>query len=134
MTPETIFSVCSTGVLAGWLALLVGLQKPWGVTAARWVAVVLAVVYVAVLGLHFGEAEGGFGSLAEVMRLFDDKWVTTGGWIHYLCFDLFVGAWIVEQGREAGLKWWRVVPALPLTFLFGPSGLLVFGVLRGRAF
>lgn len=133
MTPESIFSVCSTGVLVGWLALIAGYHKPWSVIAARWVAIVLAVVYVAVLGLHFGEAEGGFGTLAEVMQLFDNKWVTTGGWIHYLCFDLFVGAWIVNEGQKASLAWWRVLPALPFTFLFGPAGLLVFFALRGKA-
>jgi len=93
-----------------------------------------AVTYVIVLSLHFGEAEGGFGSLPEVMKLFTDRWVTLGGWIHYLAFDLFVGAWIVEAGQREGLAWWRVLPALPVTFMFGPAGLLLFVLLRGKGF
>lgn len=45
------------------------------------------------------------------------------GWNHYLVFDLFVGRWIwstaVAEGRRCRL-------ALLLTWLAGPSGLLVF--------
>jgi hypothetical protein len=118
--------------LAGWVLLLAGYRKPWGVRAARWAAVGFAGVYVVVLGLHWGEGKGGFGTLGEVMQLFDNGWVTLGGWVHYLAFDLFVGAWIVEEGQREGLAWWRVVPALPLTFLFGPAGLLLFVILRGK--
>ena len=71
--------------------------------------------------------------MAEVMKLFTDRWVALGGWIHYLAFDLFIGAWIVNEGQRDQLPWWRVLPALPLTFLFGPAGLLLFSLLRGSA-
>ena len=52
------------------------------------------------------------------------------GWIHYLAFDLLVGAHIVRQGRVLGLSPWLVLPCLPLTFLFGPAGFLLFLSLR----
>ena len=133
MQPETVFSVCNTSALLGWIVLLAGYQKSWSVRVARWLAIAFALVYVIVLGAHFGEAEGGFGTLPEVMRLFTNRWVALGGWVHYLAFDLFVGAWIVSEGQRDGLPWWRVLPALPLTFLFGPAGLLLFVVLRGKA-
>ena len=134
MQPESVFSVCNMSALLGWIVLLAGFRKNWGVRAARWVAIALALSYVVVLGLHFGEAEGGFGTLAEVMKLFTDRWVALGGWVHYLVFDLFVGAWIVETAQREELAWWRVLPALPLTFLFGPAGLLLFTLLRGKGF
>lgn len=120
--------------LIGWIVLVAGFQKGWGVRAARWVAIGLAMSYVVVLGLHFGEADGGFGTLPEVMALFTNRWVALGGWVHYLAFDLFIGAWIVETGQREELAWWRVLPALPVTFLFGPAGLLLFSVLRGKGF
>ena len=134
MQPESVFSVCNMSALIGWIVLLAGFRKGWGVRAARWVAIGLAVSYLLLLGLHFGEAEGGFGTLAEVMKLFTDRWVALGGWVHYLAFDLFVGAWIVETAQREELAWWRVLPALPLTFLFGPAGLLLFTLLRGKGF
>ena len=52
------------------------------------------------------------------------------GWLHYLAFDLFVGAWEVREARRVGLPHWVILPALALTFLFGPLGLLVFLALR----
>ena len=52
------------------------------------------------------------------------------GWAHYLAFDLFVGAWIVEDALKRGAPaWLRMVP-LPLTLMFGPAGLLLY--LAGR--
>lgn len=132
MQPESVFSVCNTLALAGWITLLAGAQKPWGPGVARWLALAFAAVYIVVLAAHFGESDGGFGALPEVMKLFTNRWVALGGWIHYLAFDLFVGAWIVETGQSDQLPWWRIVPALPLTFLFGPAGLLLFTILRGK--
>jgi hypothetical protein len=52
------------------------------------------------------------------------------GWVHYLAFDLFVGAWIAERGAALGLPHWQLVPVLLLTFMFGPAGLLAFILLR----
>lgn len=134
MQPETVFSVCNTIALFGWIVLLAGFRKSWSVRAARCLAIAFSVTYVIVLGAHFGAAEGGFGTLPDVMKLFTNRWIALGGWIHYLAFDLFVGAWIVAEGQRDGLAWWRVLPALPLTFMFGPAGLLLFAVLRGKVF
>ena len=53
----------------------------------------------------------------------------TAGWLHYLAFDLFVGAWIAERAAALGLPHLVVLPLLALTFLFGPAGLLAFAVL-----
>ena len=52
------------------------------------------------------------------------------GWFHYLAFDLFVGTWIVRDGLERKLHPLLILPCLPLTFLFGPAGLLLFLILR----
>ena len=42
-------------------------------------------------------AEGGFGSLADVATLFQKQELLLAGWIHYLAFDLFIGAWEVRD-------------------------------------
>lgn len=52
------------------------------------------------------------------------------GWLHFLAFDLFVGAWQVRTARRDALPRLLVVPCLALTFLFGPAGLLAFLALR----
>jgi len=132
-SPETLFSLSSTAVLPGWL--LLALAPRWRHTARLVCAVIipglLAVLYLAVIAARWGGAEGGFSSLADVQKLFADPWLLLAGWVHYLAFDLFVGAWEVRDAGRLGIPHLLVVPCLGLTFLFGPVGLLLYGVLRG---
>ena len=62
--------------------------------------------------------------------LFTSPEIALAGWIHYLAFDLFVGAWEVRTARREGIAFLLVLPCLALTFLFGPAGFLVFSMLR----
>ena len=90
----------------------------------------LAALYVALL-LHGGRVKGaGFGSLAQVARLFASQDFLLAGWIHYLAFDLFIGAWQSRDALRLGLSRWIVAPCLLLTFLFGPVGLALYLLLR----
>jgi len=73
---------------------------------------------------------GGYGSIAQVRALFLNDDVLTAGWLHYLAFDLFVGAWIVDDGRQRGIPGALLVPCLFLTFMFGPIGLVAYMLLR----
>jgi hypothetical protein len=57
-------------------------------------------------------AEGGFGTLAEVKALFSVDALLLAGWIHYLAFDLFIGAWIVRDSQTHDLRHWVVIPCL----------------------
>jgi hypothetical protein len=75
-------------------------------------------------------AEGGFGSLDDVARLFRTPQLLLAGWLHYLAFDLFVGAWEVRTARRDGIPFPFIIPCLALTFLFGPAGYLVFTAVR----
>jgi hypothetical protein len=81
---------------------------------------------------HFGRSDGGFGSLAEVTRLFANPAMLLAGWLHYLAFDLFLGAWEVRDAQRHGVPHLLVVPCLLLTFLLGPIGLLSYMVIRMR--
>jgi hypothetical protein len=91
--------------------------------------VALSLVYVVMLASHW-RGEGGFGSIAQVRALFDVPGALVAGWVHYLAFDLFVGAWIAERAAALRVPHWQVVPVLILTFMFGPAGLLAFVALR----
>jgi hypothetical protein len=61
------------------------------------------------------------------MKLFAQPWVALAGWVHYLCFDLFVARWVMNDAPDAG---YRLAPILLLTFLFGPAGLLCYLAVR----
>ena len=62
----------------------------------------LSAVYLTLLALHSNEGKGGFGSLAGVAELFSNPWLLLGGWIHYLAFGLFMGAWEVQNAAGRG--------------------------------
>jgi len=135
LNPAFLFSVANNVALLGWLLLLVAPR--WHLTRrvvlSGALPLVLAASYVLLIGSHYLGAhggEGGFGSLAEVAALFQDPWALLAGWVHYLCFDLAVGTWEMRDAHRRGLPHWLLVPALVLTFLFGPLGLLLYAGLR----
>jgi ABA DEFICIENT 4-like len=71
-----------------------------------------------------------FSTLEGLASLQGSPWLLLAGWLHYLAFDLFVGAWEVRTARRDGIAHLAVVPSLILTFMVGPAGLLVFTVTR----
>jgi hypothetical protein len=121
--------------MLGWLMLLV---------APRWVGtrrLVLsgalplgfAVVYALVILVHYMGPQanlGGFSSLADVALLFQDPWALLAGWVHYLSFDLAVGAWSVRDAHRRAVPHGLLIPCLLFTFLFGPFGLLLYALVR----
>jgi hypothetical protein len=132
MKAEQIFTMANTIALIAWLLLIIAPR--WFLTGkivlSGAVSLLLSAAYLVLIVAFFGSAEGGFGSLAGVMRLFTNEWVVLAGWIHYLAFDLFVGAWEVKDAQAKNISHWLVVPCLILTFMLGPIGLLLYGVLR----
>ena len=90
----------------------------------------LAVIYSGLLVGHWGESGGSFRTLAGVSTLFENHWLLLAGWVHYLAFDLFIGAWEVRDAQAFGISHLSVIPCLVLTFLFGPAGLLLYFLIR----
>ena len=132
MQPESIFSAANMVALGGWIALLVAPRTPlvtWRLAGLA-IPALLAGLYAVLLALHAPGAEGGFSSLADVAALFRTEGVLLAGWVHYLAFDLFVGAWICRRGAAEEMNPWLVRLCLPPTFLAGPVGLLLFLGLR----
>ena len=132
MTPDALFQLANMIALAGWLVLL---ASPWLPSVADRVSgiaipLLLSVGYAGLILAFWFRSEGGFDSLDNVALLFRTRELLLAGWVHYLAFDLFVGAWSVRVARREGIWFPLVVPCLVLTFLFGPVGLLVFSALR----
>jgi len=133
MTLEALFTLCNTAVLPAWLLLAVAPGWKWTqhIVHSAWIPLVFGGVYASLLTTSGDAPEGaGFGSLQGVMLLFSDPRAALAGWIHYLAFDLFVGAWEVRDARRLDLAHWTVVPCLALTLMAGPLGLLLYLALR----
>jgi ABA4-like protein len=133
LDPAALFQVMNCLPVPIWLCWMAAPRSRVSRTLARtvWPWVVLASAYllfivVAIVG--GGLDPRAFGSLDGVMHLFQSRWGTLAGWTHYLCFDLFVARWIMNDAPDAG--YW-LTPILFLTFLFGPVGLLCYLAVRG---
>jgi len=132
MQAEAVFGAANLFALVGWLLLLVVPRWRWTrrlVISGAWSAV-LSVIYLALIAVHLPGAPGGFGSLAEVAALFTHPMLLLAGWVHYLAFDLLVGAVETREAEKDGLPRLLLAPCLVLTFLLGPIGLLVFLAVR----
>jgi hypothetical protein len=127
MTTDTLFRILNMATLAAWLPLVFFPRRRWANTIVPIaMPALLGVVYIALLALSLPGSDGSFSSLAGVRALFVDPRGLLAGWTHYLAFDLFIGGWQVRDAQQRGIHHLLVVPALALTFLFGPAGLLLY--------
>jgi hypothetical protein len=134
MTLEGLFSTCNILAMAGWILLLVAPRQ----RLAMWIAgtglpLTLAAVYLVVFALHARESSGGFSSLAAVAELFGNRWLLLAGWVHYLAFDLFIGAWETRDAMARRVPRLLLAPCLVMTFMLGPIGLLGYHLVRARS-
>ncbi|MFN0161201.1 MAG: abscisic acid-deficient protein Aba4 family protein [Burkholderiales bacterium] len=131
MWVEPAFALFSALAASGWLLMVSGDRWPHAqrVWAATLVPLLLAVAYTAIFpALYFG-APGGFASIDAVLTLLNsDRRIALAGWLHYLAFDLLIGWFIVGEARSRGISALGRLPALALTFLFGPAGWLWFRI------
>jgi len=117
---ETIFTIANTAVLPAWLLLALAPRWRWTqhLVHAVWIPGLLAVAYAWALFSGGPPPEGAsFSSLDGVSTLFTSRTAVLGGWIHYLAFDLFVGAWEVRDARRRGIAHLWVLPCLVLTLM-----------------
>ena len=125
---ESWFSNAGLIAMIGWMILVFGPRR-WPLLSAFPAYVIPAILslgYAILILRHFGIAQGGFTTLVDVALLFSNDHLLLAGWVHYLAFDLFIGAWIARQSDDVGIS--RVVQAtiLVTTFMLGPFRLLLF--------
>ena len=131
MSAEQLFQLLGPVAMIGWIALIVFPGKVWANTIVPFaIAAVLALVYAALVITSLPGSDGSFSSLEGVRKLFEDPWALLAGWTHYLAFDLFIGSWEVRDAQRRGVPHLLVIPALVMTFLLGPAGLLLYLAIR----
>ena len=102
MSPDHVFSFANALALAAWLGLLLlpHVAVIRNVIAAAVIPCLFAAAYAVILARFFDP--GGFakfGALEGLASLQGSPWLLLAGWLHYLAFDLFVGAWEVRTAR-----------------------------------
>jgi Domain of unknown function (DUF4281) len=134
VTASSLFSLANPFALAGWIILIIAIWRKnpyWrDSVAGLWWPLALSALYTLLIIFFFFNAQGGFDTLENVQLLFTAPWAALAGWVHYLAFDLFIGAWISKRVMEEGMPRLLLAALLPMTFMFGPMGLLGFQICR----
>ncbi|HET6417269.1 MAG TPA: ABA4-like family protein [Polyangiales bacterium] len=133
MTLEMLLQAANYAVIPFWLLLILAPRWSWTerLVHSPIVLLLLTPIYAYML-FGYGPAPEGmsFSSLYGIMVGFSAPHVAVAGWIHYLIFDLFVGAWEARDARRRGVPHLLLVPCLLATLLIGPVGLLLYVLVR----
>lgn len=131
MNYPLLFKIANASVIPAWLLLLF-LPKhriTQLVVHSYFYPIVLGILYTTLMIVSWG-GEGGMDTLENLKTSFGRDEILVLGWVHYLVFDLFVGAWIVRDAISNQITHWKIVPALILTLFAGPIGLLIYVIVR----
>ena len=134
---DRVFELANLLAVIAWALLL---TSPWLPRAIDLVCGVLAPAMLAgiyvtgivwlLTGAPTDAPAVDFTTIDGVATIFATREGLAVAWVHYLAFDLFVGAWEVRVARRDAIAFWLVVPCLVLTFVAGPLGLLLFLCIR----
>jgi hypothetical protein len=130
LSPDAAFQAVNAFALLFWIFLAV-LPK-WAYTRRIVLfggVLLLSVAYLSLSSVLLSVFGDGM-SLATISKGFQSPQTALLGWVHYLAFDLFVGAWEVHDSQANNISHWFVIPCLFLTFMAGPIGLLLYFILR----
>lgn len=127
MVPEQIFGMTGTPAMLGWAILIFAPRRFALLNAVPQIVIPLglSLLYAVLVLRFFAEPGGGFGSLADVRQLFTSDWTLLAGWVHYLAFDLAIGAYLAARMDRVGVGRLVQAPILVTTFLLGPIGFVL---------
>ena len=134
MSADLLLTICNYTAMLGWLFLILLPRWQWtlSIISSGIIPFLLGLVYLALLVSQISNLPegGGFGSIAALQTLFSNPYAMLAGFVHYLAFDLFIGAWEVKDAQDKAIPHWLVVPCLLFTFMVGPVGLVVYLIIR----
>jgi hypothetical protein len=133
MPLETLFKAANYAVIPFWLLLIVAPRWRWTqrLVHSPVALLLLTPIYAYMLfGYAPAPEDMDFSTLYGVMIGFSVPHIVVADWIHYLIFDLFVGAWETRDAQRRGIPHLLVIPCLIVTLMIGPVGLLLYVLVR----
>lgn len=127
-----LFLLANLTAATGWLILLIGVARHRRLTdVARVIGAILAGSYfiLFVLNAEAASVLAANYSIRGIQLFFAHQELALLGWVHYLAFDLWIGAWEVDSATET-MPQSLLIVVLLLTFALGPIGLCVFLAVR----
>ncbi|CAM9735829.1 unnamed protein product [Ectocarpus sp. 12 AP-2014] len=141
-TDDMVFIFCSNVVFIPWLALMIVPKWKWTSPITKAVVLILCVVYTIYFASPMRNSKEGvlamymdMGTLDGIAKLFRGDGILLPAWVHYLAFDLVVGHYLVQKNMEDpnGLSKLAMAPCLFLNIMAGPTGMLLYVVLRAAS-
>jgi len=131
LTPDQLFTWAGQAAFYGWIILIfLPRIKVILIIPKYIIPIAIGLMYGGLMLAHYSSSNGDFASLIGVRTLFDNDYLLLAGWVHYLAFDLFIGAWIAKKSDAIGLSRLIQTPILIATYMFGPVGLFLFLSIR----
>lgn len=131
---NTLFDLSNVLIMPFWLALVL---TPHGRLAARfmgrpWICALLALLYAGLILPNLASLLPLLmrPRLAEIQLLLGSPLGATAAWLHILALDLFLARAIWRDALARGVNSWFLRVCLVLNLLFGPLGLLLYGLGR----
>ncbi len=133
VNPDQLFNLSQSIAVIGWAFLI--FTPKWKYTSKLvtnlFIPSLLSVGYAIIIFTQLGSTSFDFDTLSSIRQLFKNDYMLLAGWIHYLVFDLFVGAWQLRDAQKRGISYWFVLPCLILTLFLGPIGLISYLTIKG---
>jgi hypothetical protein len=132
MSADDFYWYASVLIFIPWGLLILAPKYRYTETIAFVAAVVLlvAAAWFTIQYLTDTEEGGSLLSLEGFNRLFRSEQMLLTGWFNYLSFCLLVGVWQVNDSQREKIPSLFVAPALIMTMITGPAGLLLYLVIR----
>ena len=131
MNWDLLYKIANASVIPAWALLAFmpnGMLTKKLVHSGVW-SMALSVVYFFLFFYCLG-GDGGMDTLQNLKISFQRDEVLLLGWVHYLAFDLFIGAWISRDARNIRLHHLALLPLLFLTLFAGPIGLVGYLIIK----
>ncbi|MEM9599616.1 MAG: ABA4-like family protein [Pseudomonadota bacterium] len=135
---QMLLTLINLSVLPAWALLILAPRWQWTdrIVHSGFYPVALGLAYLAFMisALLWGTNSEpvNFTTVEGIAAIFTHPFGLLTAWVHYLVFDLFVGAWEARDARRRGMAHLALIPCLLLTFMAGPIGLLLYFILRRR--
>lgn len=132
MSADNFYWYASVLIFLPWLLLIIAPNGRYTEPIAFGAAIVLLLAAAIFTFIYLTGSNGGgsFLSLDGFKNLFRSKEMLLTGWLNYLSFCLLVGTWQTHDARHLNIGHIFVIPSLLLTMLTGPTGLLLYLLLR----
>ena len=137
LNSENIYLIVNWGVIPFWLLLIFfpHQQITNFLVQSVIVPLLLAAGYIY---LSYGLFTNGnmfdgfelYSGLDGLYSMFANETLLLIFWLHFLSISLFVGAWIVRDGKKYLIPKIVIIPSLILTYFTGPIGLVAYWFFR----